>query len=152
MVTILPTISTSFIVLSAICVAIGWYYVKKKNLDAHRKWMVVGGICASIFFITYVSRTAFVGNTLFGGPAEIKMIYQIFLVFHIILATVAAVMGIITFMHAYKNRIAKHKKIGPWTASIWFATAITGVTVYTLLYVIYPGGTTSSVIKVILGF
>lgn len=152
MITILPTISTSFIVLSAISVAIGWYFVKKKNLQAHKNWMLLGTVFATIFFLTYVSRTIFVGNTLFGGPDSVKMFYQVFLIFHIILATVAAVMGIITLVHAYKNRIAQHKRIGPWTAIVWFATAVTGVTVYTLLYVIYPGGTTSSVIKVILGF
>ncbi|HZG13815.1 MAG TPA: DUF420 domain-containing protein [Candidatus Bathyarchaeia archaeon] len=152
MITILPTISTSFIALSAIFVAVGWYYIRKGNIEAHKKWMMIGGLFATLFFITYVSRTAFVGNTHFGGPDDVKIFYQIFLIFHIILATVAAVMGIITFYRAYKNQIAQHKRIGPWTASIWFATAITGVTVYTLLYVIYPGGATDSVFKVIFGW
>ncbi len=152
MIKILPTISTTFIALSAICVAVGWYYIRARNQEAHKKWMLVGSLFATIFFIIYVSRTIFVGNTLFGGPDSIKVIYQIFLIFHIVLATVAAVMGIVTLTHAFKKRFAKHKKIGPWTAIIWFATAITGVTVYTLLYLIYPGNTTASMIKVILGF
>lgn len=152
MTTILPTISTSFIALSAIFVGIGWYYIKKGNRASHQKWMVAGGVFATLFFLTYVSRTAFVGNTHFGGPDDVKIFYQVFLFFHIILATVAAVMGIVTFYRAYKRQFAQHKRVGPWTASIWFATAVTGVTVYTLLYVIYPGGPTDSVIKVIFGF
>lgn len=152
MITILPLISTSFIVLSAIFVAIGWYYIKAGKRAAHKNMMVIGSVFAALFFITYVSRTAFVGNTMFGGPENIKIIYQTFLIFHIVLATVGGVMGIITLYRAYKQQFAKHRKIGPWTAGIWIATAVTGVTVYTLLYVIFPGGTTESVIRVIFGW
>jgi putative membrane protein len=149
---ILPTISTSFIALSAIFVAVGWVSIRKGNREAHQKWMTVGSVLATLFFLTYVSRTAFVGNTKFGGPDDVKVYYQIFLVFHIVLATVAAVMGLITLYRAYKKQFDRHKRIGPWTAIIWFVTAITGVTVYVLLYVLYPGGTQDSVIKVILGW
>jgi len=152
MVTILPTISTSFIVLSAIFVAIGWVQIRQGKREAHKKTMTIGAVCATIFFITYVSRTAFVGNTMFGGPENVKLYYQIFLIFHIILATVGGAMGLITLYRAYKGQYAKHKRIGPKTAVVWFATAVTGVTVYTLLYVIYPGGTTTGVLRVIFGW
>lgn len=152
MLTILPTISTSFIALSAIFVAFGWYYIRKGNIETHRKLMTTGAVFATLFFITYVSRTALVGNTMFGGPDNIRVIYQTFLIFHIVLATVGGAMGLITLYRAYKKQIDRHKRIGPWTAVIWLATAVTGVTVYTLLYVIYPGGTTSGVLDVIFGW
>lgn len=148
---LLPTISTSFIVISGILVACGWYAVAKKQIDKHMRIMKWAAICATIFFITYVSRTAFVGNTHFGGPDSLKPIYQTFLVFHIVLATVGGVMGLVTLRHGYKNNIAAHRKIGPWTSIVWFVTAITGVTVYTLLYIIYPGGETAGVLDVIFG-
>ncbi|WP_078381024.1 DUF420 domain-containing protein [Sutcliffiella halmapala] len=149
---ILPTISTFFIVLSAIFVAIGWYLISKRKIEAHKKTMFLAAIFAIIFFIIYSSRTIFVGNTSFGGPENIKIYYTIFLLFHITLATVGAVMGIITLWTGYKNNLSKHRKLGPITSVIWFATAITGVAVYCLLYVIYQGGETTSVIKAILGF
>ncbi len=34
---ILPTISTTFIVLSAITVAIGWWQIKQRKIEAHKK-------------------------------------------------------------------------------------------------------------------
>lgn len=149
---VLPTISTSFIVLSAIMVAVGWNLIRKRNIDAHKKAMLWAAFFAVIFFTIYASRTIFIGNTSFGGPDHLKIYYTIFLIFHITLATVGAVLGIISLITGYKNNLAKHRKLGPVTSIVWFFTAITGVIVYLLLYVFYHGGETTSVIKAILGF
>jgi putative membrane protein len=149
---ILPTISTSCIVISAILVAVGWYHVKKKNIDTHQKVMTWAAAFALLFFVIYLSRTIFIGNTSFGGPDHIKIYYTIFLFFHIFLATIGAIFGLVTLWLGYKKRIAKHRKWGPVTSVIWFFTASTGVVVYLLLYVFYKGGETTSVIKAILGF
>ncbi len=148
----LPTISTSFIVLSAITVAIGWVQIKQRKRDAHRKTMSLAAIFAVIFFLIYASRTIFIGNTAFGGPDDIKIYYTIFLIFHISLATIGAVFGIISLVSGFKNNLSLHRKLGPVTIIIWFFTGITGVAVYLLLYVFYEGGKTTSVIKAILGF
>lgn len=148
---LLPTLSTSFIVISAILVAIGWYLIVKGKRDAHKKVMIGAAIAAIIFFVIYMSRTIFVGNTSWGGSEEMKIYYQIFLIFHIILATVAAVFGITTLVLGFKEKYAKHRKIGKVTSITWFFTAITGVAVYVLLYLLYPGGHTKPVWEVILG-
>lgn len=149
---LLPTISSTFIAISGILVAFGWYAIAKRKIERHTKLMNWAAIFATLFFITYVSRTIFIGNTMFGGPDDIRIIYQIFLIFHIILATVGGVMGLVTLTYAYKKRFDKHRKIGPWTSVVWLCTAVTGVTVYVLLYVIYPGGHTTGVLDVIFGW
>jgi putative membrane protein len=149
---LLPTISTSFIVLSAIAVAIGWGQIKQRKIESHKKTMNVAAIFAIIFFLIYAIRTVFIGNTAFGGPDDIKIYYTIFLIFHIALATIGAVFGIMSLVSGYKNNLTFHRKMGPVTSITWFFTAITGVAVYLLLYVFYHGGETTSVIKAILGF
>ncbi|WP_075981049.1 DUF420 domain-containing protein [Bacillus massilinigeriensis] len=149
---VLPTISTSFIVLSAITVAIGWGLIRQKKVEAHKKTMITAAVFALIFFIIYATRTIFLGNTAFGGPKDVKIYYTLFLFFHILLATTGAVFGIVTLLTGYTNKLAKHKKLGPITSIIWFFTAVTGIAVYLLLYVIYHGGDTTSVIKAIIGF
>jgi putative membrane protein len=148
---ILPTISTIFIVLSSITVAIGWYLIKQRKQEAHKFTMIIAGILAIIFFTIYVSRTIFIGNTSFGGPDDIKLYYTIFLVFHITLATTGAVLGIYMFYTGFKKKFSVHKKVGPTTSVIWFFTGITGAAVYVLLYIMYPGGETTSLFKAILG-
>ncbi|GIP23583.1 MULTISPECIES: DUF420 domain-containing protein [Paenibacillus] len=151
MFTLFPTISTSFIVISAILVAIGWGLIIKGRREAHKKVMIAAAVAALIFFIIYASRTIFVGNTNWGGPADLEIYYRVFLIFHIVLATVAAVFGLTTLVLAFKEKFAKHRKWGRTTAVIWFFTAITGVAVYILLYVMYPGGHTKPMIDAIFG-
>ncbi|TFJ94536.1 DUF420 domain-containing protein [Lentibacillus salicampi] len=147
----LPTISTFFIVLSAVLVAIGWRFILKGKPKAHKKTMISAAVSALLFFIIYVSRTVFIGNTSFGGPEDIEIYYTIFLIFHIVLATTSAIFGVVTITLALKRKIRIHRKIGPVTSVIWFFSAVTGVMVYLLLYIIYDGGQTTSMIKAILG-
>lgn len=148
---VLPLISTIFIVISAIFVAVGWRYIAKNEIKKHKRSMIIAAISAICFFIIYISRTVFIGNTSFGGPDHLKIYYTIFLIFHIFLSTAGAVFGIVTITLARKGSVAKHRKIGPITSIIWFISAATGVVVYLLLYVFYDGGGTTSLIKAILG-
>lgn len=149
---IMPTISTAFIVISGILVAIGWRYAVRRELAKHERFMLSGAVAALLFFIIYISRTIFVGNTSWGGPDWLKPYYLVFLLFHIVLATVAAVFGITTLTLAFKKSFAKHRRWGRITASIWLPTAFTGVIVYVLLYLMYPGGHTKPMIHAIFGW
>ncbi|MGN7455986.1 DUF420 domain-containing protein [Paenibacillus pasadenensis] len=147
--TLFPTISTFFIVVSAILVAIGWSLAIKRRLEAHKKMMIAGAIAAIVFFIIYSSRTLLVGNTDWGGPDSLAPYYYVFLIFHIVLATVAAVFGITTLTLGFKEKFAKHRRLGRVTSVIWFITAITGVAVYIMLYIMYPGGHTKPVFDIL---
>src|SRR5690554_6309985 len=94
--TILPTISTSCIAISAILVAIGWRLIIRGKREQHRRVMLTAAGFALTFFIVYMTRTAVFGNISFGGPDYLKLPYLIFLWTHIVLATVSAVFGIVT--------------------------------------------------------
>lgn len=148
---IFPTISTAFIVLSAILVAIGWALIIKRKREAHKKTMIAAAVAAILFFIIYMSRTVFIGNTSWGGPDDLEIYYRIFLIFHIVLASVAAVFGITTLVLGFKEKYAKHRRWGKITSVIWFITAVTGAAVYVLLYLLYPGGHTVPVWETIFG-
>lgn len=148
----LALISTVFIAISAIFVAIGWIVIVRRNKELHKKMMILGALFATIFFITYVAKTVFVGSTAFGGPEEIKIYYTIFLIFHIVLATTAAVLGIIMLVSGFKNNLTLHKKLGATTSILWFFSATSGIAVYLLLYVIYPPGEVTNVFRAVWGF
>jgi putative membrane protein len=143
---ILPLISTSCIVISAILVAFGVSFIKQGKTIQHQKMMVAGALFAILFFAIYLTRTFVFGSTLFAGPDWMKVYYYIFLIGHILLAMVSAILGLRTLYTAFKGTFEKHRKLGPVTAYTWFITAITGVTVYLLLYVIYPSTDTIKVL------
>ena len=149
---VLPTISTTFIMLSAIMVAIGWELIRKRKIEAHKKVMIVAAIFAIVFFIIYTSRTIFIGNTSFGGPDHIKIYYTIFLVFHITLATMGAILGIIHLLLVLKILYQNIESLVPSQVLFGFSLESLDLVVYLLLYVFYPGGDTTSVFKAILGF
>ncbi|WP_412520160.1 DUF420 domain-containing protein [Staphylococcus simulans] len=149
---ILPTISTSCIQICAALVIVGWYLIKKRKIEAHKKVMLTAAFFALTFFIIYASRTFFIGNTAFGGPAWLKGYYHFFLIFHIALSTVGGLMGLFQIITAFKDKFNLHRKVGPWAAIIWIFTAFTGIIVYILLYVMYSGGETTSLFKATFGF
>ncbi|MBD2868461.1 DUF420 domain-containing protein [Paenibacillus arenilitoris] len=149
--TVMPTISTALIVISAVLVAIGWRLAVKRRLEAHQRTMFWAAVTAILFFIIYSSRTLISGNTEWGGPDSLKPFYITFLLFHITLATVGAVFGITTLTLGYRKKFAKHRKWGRVTSVVWFITAVTGVTVYVLLYWMYPGGHTKPMLDAIFG-
>lgn len=139
---ILPAISESLMIASAISAAIGWYYVRRRQLDTHRRFMLVGSGLGAAFLVTYLLKSLVAGDTTFGGPERLRLPYLIFLVFHILLATIAGIMGVATIRRALQRRFDLHRRIAPMTATLWFLAAGTGLVVYLLLYIIYPPGPT----------
>lgn len=146
---ILPTINTFFIILSAIFMAIGLKHIRARQIELHEKWMKLAALAALIFFIGYVSKTVFIGSTQFGGPDNLVPFYVTFLISHIILSTTGGVLGAYQLFTGTKRKLGIHRKVGPVAATIWFLTAITGIMVYALLYIIYPGGSTAGLFDAI---
>lgn len=146
---ILPTISTSFIVLSAIFMVVGIVKIRQRKEVEHEKWMKYAAIAALIFFIIYLSKTIFLGNTQFGGPESLEIYYVVFLIGHIMLSTTGGILGGVQLYTGTKGKRSRHRKIGRIAVPVWFLTAITGVMVYVLLYVLYPGGETTGLFDAI---
>ncbi|RAU92005.1 DUF420 domain-containing protein [Paenibacillus sp. YN15] len=151
--TVLPTICTLLIAISATFVGFGWHAIVKGRRERHQKLMLWGAVTALLFFLLYVGRTVFVGNTSFSeeAPVWVRDAYFVFLLFHIVLATVAGAFGLVTLYQAYKKDFARHRRVGRLTAVLWLCTAPTGIMVYVLLYLLYPGGATKPVIDAIFG-
>ncbi|MDI3256467.1 MAG: DUF420 domain-containing protein [Kyrpidia sp.] len=149
---IVAYLNEAFMLASAASAAIGWYLIRRKRTAAHRRAMLLSVLLGAAFFVSYVLKTVFLGDTTFGGPEPWREPYQIFLQAHSVLATVAAVLGIITLRFALKSRFRPHKKIGPWTVTIWLITAATGLMVFLLLYIIYEPGPTTNMFRAWFGF
>ncbi|WP_029422723.1 DUF420 domain-containing protein [Alicyclobacillus macrosporangiidus] len=147
----LPYFNEACILASAVAMALGWFQIRRRRVEAHRRLMLAGVVLAALFFVTYVAKTILIGDTAFGGPERWRLPYQVFLQVHSVLATVAAILGIITLRAAFRENFSFHRRIGPWTASIWFITAASGLMVFLLLYIIFPPGPTTDLFRAWIG-
>lgn len=145
-------LSTSCTATSAILMAIGWGVIKKGHKKAHRNLMIASVVFAALFFILYMYRTIFIGNTDFGGPDHLRGYYRAFLIFHIILTIISPVLAVITLYHAKKENFDRHRYYGRLTAIFWFVTAATGVMIYLILFQIFPEGETTNMFRAFWGF
>src|SRR5699024_5821738 len=144
-------LSTIMIATRATFVVIGWRLILKGEEKKHKKAMITSAYFALGFFVLYISNTVFICTSSFVGLVSVIIFYTIFLIFHILLSTLSVVFGIVILRLGFIDSRAKHRKIGPITSVIWLFSAITGVAVYILLYLLFPGGETTSLIKAILG-
>ena len=65
---ILPTISTTFIVLSAIMVAIGWSLIRQRKIEAHKKMMLLAAVFAVIFLYYLCKQNHFYRKHILWRP------------------------------------------------------------------------------------
>lgn len=140
----LPAVNASLNGLSAILLTAGFVCIRQKKITAHRNCMI-SAFCVSVIFLicyltyhTYLAVVLHKGPTHFLNPAWFKPIYFAILISHTILAMVIVPLILITLFLALTRRFDKHKKIAPWTLSLWMYVSLTGVVVYLLLYQIFP--------------
>jgi putative membrane protein len=144
-------LSEACMVGSALSVVAGWYLIRRRRVRAHRRLMLAATFLGAAFFVLYVLHTALFGDTSFGGPAPWRAPYQAFLQMHSILASVAGVLGVITLRRALRRRFGAHRRIAPWTATLWLIAAASGLAVFLLLYVVFAPGAASNVLRTLLG-
>ncbi len=134
---------------SAAAVARGWWLIRRRRVEAHRRAMLLASVLASCFFLSYAAKTVLIGDTTFGGPGHLLTAYLVFLQIHVTLATVAAILGVLTLRRALRGQFARHRAIAPWTAAMWFVATGTGLVVFLLLYVFFAPGPTTNVLRAI---
>ncbi|MHB1980883.1 MAG: DUF420 domain-containing protein [Sulfobacillus sp.] len=147
----LAYLNEAFMISSALCLAFGWRAIRSHQIAVHRRLMIWASWLGGLFFVTYVVKTLLVGDTSFGGPLTWSTFYQVFLQTHATLATVAGVLGIITLRLALTARFGRHRRVAPWTATLWLIAAGSGLMVFLLLYIVFPAGATTNVLQALTG-
>lgn len=148
---VLGYVNEAFMLSSAASLIVGWVRIRRHEVHAHRRAMLATTLLAVGFFLSYVAKSLIYGDSTFGGPAHLAGAYQVFLQTHVVLATLAAVLGVFTLRWALRRRFRRHRRLAPWTAVMWLVAAGTGLVVFLLLYVIYPPGAPHNMVRTILG-
>jgi uncharacterized membrane protein YozB (DUF420 family) len=130
----LPTLNAILNSTSAILIVIGYFLIRARRIEAHRKTMLAAFTTSTLFLISYLVYHAQVGSVRFQGTGAIRRVYFTILITHTILAAVVAPMVVVTLFRGLKGRFEKHRKLARITLPVWLYVSVTGVVVYAMLY------------------
>ena len=120
--------------LSAVLLVLGFSAIRRREIETHRRFMLMAFAASILFLISYVVYHLRVGSVKFQGTGVIRYVYFAILISHTILAAIVPFLASVTLFRALKERIPQHRAIARWTLPIWLYVNVTGVIIYLMLY------------------
>ena len=130
----LPAVNAALNATAAILVGLGVYFIKRKNIPAHKACMVAALAVSTLFLTSYLTYHYNAGNVRFTKQGWIRNVYFPLLTSHTILAALILPMILRTAFLAFRGRFRNHVRIAKWTFPAWIYVSVTGVVVYLMLY------------------
>ena len=130
----LPALNATLNLTSAVLLGAGYYFIRNRNIRAHKACMVSALITSTVFLASYLVYHYNVGNVLFTKQGWIRPVYFFTLITHVTLAIVILPLVLRTAWLAFRGRFDKHVRIARWTFPLWMYVSVTGVIVYLMLY------------------
>jgi uncharacterized membrane protein YozB (DUF420 family) len=134
----LPTVNAALNATSAVLLASGYRYIRRRQVAAHQRCMIAACVTSTLFLLSYLIYHYNVGSMPFRGQGWVRPIYFTILISHTILAAAIVPLVLVTLFRAWKADFAKHARIAKWTLPIWFYVSVTGVVIYWMLYQLFP--------------
>ncbi|MBI2902287.1 MAG: DUF420 domain-containing protein [Candidatus Methylomirabilis oxyfera] len=133
----LPTLNAVLNGTCALLLAVGYLFIRRRNVAAHKICMISAFATSTVFLISYLMYHYQVGSRPFGGEGAIRVVYFAILISHTILAATIVPLALITLSRALRGRVGRHVRIARWTLPLWLYVSVTGVIVYWMLYHLY---------------
>jgi uncharacterized membrane protein YozB (DUF420 family) len=136
-VTDLPAVNAALNATSAVLLASGYGFIRRRRITAHKRCMVAACATSALFLLSYLIYHYHVGSMPFRGQGWVRPLYFTILISHTILATAIVPLALITLLRAWKADFVKHVRIARWTLPIWLYVSATGVIIYVMLYQLF---------------
>ena len=130
----LPIVDATLNATSAVLLVCGFFFIRHKNIPAHRACMLSAFGTSLLFLCCYLTYHYFHGVTRFPGHGVVRTFYLSLLGSHTILAVVIVPLVLATLYRALRQRFIPHRSIARWTLPLWIYVSVTGVVVYWMLY------------------
>src|SRR5258708_16648526 len=82
----LPRLNAALNGLSAVALCAGLYFIKHKNVPAHRASMLLACAFSALFLVSYIVNHALRGDTHFPNVGTVRTVYLSILTIHILLS------------------------------------------------------------------
>jgi len=131
--TYLPHINGIINSITSVLLLMGFYFIKQKNIEAHKRTMLTAFVLGSLFLVSYVLYHLTNESTPYGGQGWIRPVYYFLLISHIVLSVVVVWFVLRAVYFAISGQILKHKQTVKYAFPIWLYVSITGVIVYLMI-------------------
>jgi putative membrane protein len=132
---------------TAVLLLASLYFIKNKQVQAHKIANLLAVALSAIFLISYVIYHASNPSTLYGdlnkdghlsdaekvAAGSLRYVYYVILISHILLSGIIIPFVLITLQRAFQEKFDKHRKLARITWPLWFYVAVTGVIVYLMV-------------------
>ena len=130
----MPELNAALNFASAILLILGYLFIRRRAITAHKLCMLSATATSTIFLVCYIYYHIHHGSTRFRGAGVSRTVYFSILISHTILAVFVIPLITKTIYHAFRGEFPKHVRIARWTLGIWWYVSVTGVVVYWMLY------------------
>jgi uncharacterized membrane protein YozB (DUF420 family) len=134
----LPTLNALLNATSAVLLAMGWFFIRRRRIAAHRACMLGAFTVSVLFLVSYVIYHALAGSRPFTGQGMIRWLYFPLLLSHIVLAAAMVPFVLTTLYRALGGDFVRHARLARRTVPVWLYVSVTGVAVYLMLYRLFP--------------
>jgi len=129
-----PTLNACLNGISALFLAVGFFFIRRGQVDRHRACMLSAFLTSAVFLVSYLTYHAHAGHVHYAGTGALRTVYFAVLLSHSLLAVVIVPLILRTLYLALHARFDQHKRWARWTLPLWFYVSVTGVVVYGMLY------------------
>lgn len=129
----LPPFHATLNTLVAIALLFAFYFIKNKNVEAHRRSIYLAMGLSALFLLSYVVYHFTTEETRYCFEGVSRKVYFFFLITHVVLAGAMLPFILLTFIRAYTGQFEKHRKMARWVFPLWFYVAVTGPVCYLML-------------------
>lgn len=130
----LPTLNALLNSTSAVLLVLGYLFIRRKRVTAHKACMVSAFVVSALFLASYVYYHVHHGSTPFPGRGWVRGVYFAILVPHVILAALILPLALVTLYRAWKKDFERHRRLARWTLPLWLFVSVSGVVIYWMLY------------------
>ena len=129
----LPPFHAAVNALGAVVLVAALVFVKQGRIVWHRRAMILAMGLSVLFLLSYVGYHITNDPTRYGGEGPLRAVYYFLLLTHIVTAAVSFPFILFTFIAAWTNRFARHRRMARWVLPLWLYVAVTGPLCYLML-------------------
>jgi putative membrane protein len=151
-VSFLPPFHAGVNALTAVVLLLALYFIKQKNIVAHRRTIYVAMSLSVLFLLSYVAYHFTTPETIYGdvdgngrlddgelaAVGSARTAYLVLLLSHIVLAAVSLPLILFTFIRGFTDQVERHRRMARWVFPLWLYVAVTGPVCYWMLRPFYP--------------